>query len=102
MNRITPVALTVMALAASACAIQPEARVVVEKVMVPTPVTCVPASLAGPPGYVDNDDALRAARDAAARFLLVVAGRDQRRHRLDELEPVIAACRAVPAASAPD
>ena len=94
MKRITPIVIGWSALIATACATKPEAHIKTEIVEVPTPIACVPASLGPPPVYIDDKAAVDAAEDAAARYLLFAAGRDQRTLRLDQLEPVIAACRA--------
>ncbi len=59
----------------------------------PVAVTCVPDTLGEAPAYADIDDALRRAPDAAARYQLVIAGREQRKARLGETEPVIKGCR---------
>jgi len=70
----------------------PEPIVVPVEVGVPITGACVPDTLGPPPAYVDETPALRAARDAAERYQLVLAGREQRRARLNEIEPIIAAC----------
>lgn len=62
------------------------------EVAVPVPMPCVPKELGGPPAYVDTDEALRNAPDAAARYKLTYAGRLQRIGRLGELEPVVKSC----------
>ena len=94
MKRIPFIMVGCSALIVTACATKPEPHVVIETIKVPTPISCVPASLGPPPGYIDDKAAVDAAEDAAARYLLFAAGRDQRNLRLDQLEPVIAACRA--------
>jgi len=63
------------------------------RVNVPVAVSCVPATLGEAPLYPDTVEALRAAEDAAERYLLVFAGRSLREARLNELEPVVAGCR---------
>jgi hypothetical protein len=65
------------------------------EVLVPVTVPCVPDTLAAAPTYSDTDEALRAAEDAAARFVLLVTGRDERTARLGELEAAVSACRDV-------
>lgn len=84
-----------LALATAACETpqppEPEVRIV--EVQVPVARSCVPENLSPAPAYVDTVDALRAAADAAARFLLLAAGREQRVARLAEIEPVVAGCR---------
>lgn len=72
---------------------RPEPIVVPQKVTVPVAGDCVPASLGTAPDYVDSNDALRAAADAAERYQLLWAGRAQRTGRLNELEVVVAGCR---------
>lgn len=84
----------------SACAstgAAPEPRIVTVEVAVPVASPCVPASLGAPPEYPDTDDALRAAPDGATRYQLVIAGRGLREARLNEVEPVVAACPKAPA-----
>lgn len=85
-------ALTVTLL--SGCASQtPEPEVRVQRVVIEKPVACVPANLGEAPQYPDSDEALRKARDLAERYLLLWAGRELRKARLGEVEPVIAECR---------
>ena len=87
-------------LSLGACAstpqVAPEPRIVTVEVAVPVPQPCVPAGLAAPPEYPDTDDALRAAPDAASRYQLIAAGRLLSRARLNEVEPVVAACPRAP------
>lgn len=71
---------------------RPEPIVVPVEVLTPVPAACVPDTLAPPPQYVDTDPVLRAAADAAERYQLVLAGRGQRIARLNEVEPIVAAC----------
>jgi hypothetical protein len=80
-------------LGASTCATTSEPRVVTKEVRVPVPVSCVPKDLKAPPSYPDTDEALTALPDAAARYLLMAAGRGLRMQRASEVEPVITACR---------
>lgn len=70
-----------------------EPTVVTQKVDVPVAASCVPPNLPDPPQYVDTDEALKAAPDAAERYRLVAAGRLQSRARLAQVEPVIKSCR---------
>lgn len=70
----------------------PEPRIVVQPVDRPVPVSCVPGNLAAPPDYPDTDEALTKATPEG-RYQLVIAGRDLRRSRLGEVEPVIEKCR---------
>lgn len=72
---------------------RPEPKVKVVEVMVPVAKSCVPKNLAAPPVYVDSDEALAKAPNAAVRYLLVTAGRLQRIARLGEVEPVVEICR---------
>lgn len=95
MSKLLPVA--VLAIAVSACATSrtppPEPIIKTVEVVVPgPPVPCVPKELGPPPAYVDTDDALIAAPDAAARYQLLYAGRLQRIGRLGEVEPVVESC----------
>lgn len=84
-------ALVLMAGCATAPAPEPIIRTV--EVVVPGETQpCVPKSLGTTPAYVDNDDALRNAVDAAERYLLLWAGRSQRIAREQELEIVIDGC----------
>jgi hypothetical protein len=72
---------------------RPEPIVVPKTVLVPVKGDCVPTGLGEPPAYIDSDEALRGAKDAAERYQLTAAGRKQRQARLDELEPVVKGCR---------
>lgn len=65
---------------------------VVEKVVPGPPAACVPANLGGRPEYVDTDSALISATDAAVRYALLWAGREQRIAREEELEAAIKGC----------
>jgi hypothetical protein len=80
----------------SACATKqaavPEPIIKTVTVNVPVSQACVPKTMTAPPTYVDTDEALLAAKDAAERYQLVYAGRMQRVARLGEVEPVIASC----------
>lgn len=62
-------------------------------VQVPVAKACVPATLGEPDEYPDTDAALKAAASPAERYLLVVAGRALRIARLNELEPIVKACK---------
>lgn len=86
--------LAALCLTLTACqSVRPEPRVEIQRVLVPTPIACVPEALGGPPAYPDDDDALRAAVDGAARYALVSAGRLLRMARQAETESVIQGCR---------
>lgn len=80
----------------AACASRPEVRpepiVAPIEVAIPVAAPCVPNDLKPKPIYPDEDAALRAAADAAERYQLVLAGREKRRARLNEIEPIIEAC----------
>jgi hypothetical protein len=65
-----------------------------KKIYITVPTTCVPENLKSEPTYPDSDEALKAAKDGAERYLMVAAGRKLREQRLRELEPVIGACKA--------
>lgn len=94
---IRPLFIVSVALMVPGCAGRPtEPRIEIRQVLVPTAVSCVPATLGRPPDYPDNDTALRSAADAAARYLLLIAGREARSARLDILEAVIEGCGALP------
>lgn len=69
-----------------------EPRVVTVEMAVPVASPCVPASLGPAPDYPDTDEALRRAGDPAERYQLVIAGRALKDARLNEIEPVVAAC----------
>ena len=71
----------------------PEPVVRTVEIKVPVPVTCVPASLGEPTGYVDTDEALKSAAGPEDLFQLLAAGRIQRNQRLARVEPVIKGCR---------
>jgi hypothetical protein len=88
--------LAVLPLAACATPAAPPPRIVTVEVAVPVSSPCVPASLAAPPEYPDTDAALRAAPDAASRYQLTFAGRLLRMARLNEVEPIVAACPKAP------
>lgn len=93
MNKLLIVAATAAAAACAGRAPDPEPSIKTVEVVVPgPPVPCVPKELGAPPTYVDSDEALLAAPDAAARYQLIYAGRMQRQARLNEVEPVVAAC----------
>lgn len=71
----------------------PEPIIITKEVLVPGPaVGCVPKKLGPPPAYVDSDDALLKAADAAERYMLIFAGRMQRIARLGEVEPIVQSC----------
>lgn len=71
---------------------RPEPIVRTVEVAVPVSSPCVPAMLGAAPDYPDTDSALRAAPDAAERYLLIARGRLLRVARLGELETVVAGC----------
>ncbi len=86
--------LAALCLTLTACqSVRPEPRVEIQRVLVPTPIACVPEALGGPPVYPDEDSALRAAVDGAARYALIAAGRLLRMARQAETESVIVSCR---------
>ena len=70
----------------------PEPIVVVQQVAVAVVGACVPKGLGPAPEYVDNDAALKAAKEGPVRFQLLVLGRAQRDGRLREIEPIIEGC----------
>lgn len=88
--------IILLALTAAACAGKtppPEPIIRTVEVIVPGPTQpCVPKTLAGPPAYADETSALRKAVDAAARYALLWAGREQRIAREKELETVVNGC----------
>lgn len=88
--------LFAIALGLAGCATKPvpapEPIIVPQKVAVAVDAPCVPDSLKSAPVYVDSIDALKAAVDAADRMQLLYGGRAQREARLNEIEPIIAAC----------
>lgn len=89
MNR----AVLLLPLLLVACATKPEPVVKTVEVTVPVVVACVPKGLGAPPTYPDTASALKGAPDAAARYVLLAAGRLLRQQRLAELEPVVEHCR---------
>ena len=92
--------LAALCLTLTACqSVRPEPRVEIQRVLVPTPIACVPEALGGPPVYPDETEALRSAPDGATRYQLMAAGRELRRQRLNEVEPVIRACQRTDAPS---
>lgn len=70
----------------------PEPIIKTVYVNVPVSQPCVPKTLGAAPDYVDTDDALRSAPDAASRYQILYGGRLQRVARLGELEPVVRSC----------
>lgn len=72
---------------------KPQPVIKTVEVLVPVAKSCVPKNLAAPPVYVDSDEALKAAKGPAERYLLMAAGRLQRIARLGEVEPTIEICR---------
>lgn len=70
----------------------PEPIVVPTETKVPIAGACVPDTLSAAPDYVDNDAALKAAGGPDDRLQLLWAGREQRKGRLNELEPIVAGC----------
>ena len=74
------------------CATAPEPRIVIKEVSKPVPVSCVPETVEPAPVYPDSNEALMTATPDR-RYQLVVAGRELRQARLNEIEPVIAGCR---------
>ena len=70
----------------------PEPRIIIKEVSKPVPVSCVPETLESAPVYPDSNEALMTATPDR-RYQLVIAGRELRQARLNEIEPVIAGCR---------
>lgn len=69
-------------------------KVEVQRVLVPTPVACVPDNLPKDhPAYPDSDAALKAAPGPGEMLVLLASGRLLRQTRLDMLEATVAACR---------
>lgn len=95
MIRIAVISVAVLALAACSTtpAPTPEPIVITKDVDKPVAVSCVPKSLGPAPAYPDTDDALRTAGSAERTLQLVFAGRDLRKARSDQVEPVIENCR---------
>jgi hypothetical protein len=90
-------ALAPVALALAACGgatqARPEPIVVTKEVMIPVSAPCIPLTYdTKRPDYVDGDDRLRSAADAAERYQLLWGGRAQRMAREKENEAVIAGC----------
>ena len=86
-------ALSLLAACGAAGKARPEPIVAPTIVKVVVPVGCVPENYdAKRPDYVDGDDQLRAAADAAARYQLLWGGRAQRQAREKENEAVISGC----------
>lgn len=91
---MTRVAFLLPLLALGACAhVQPEPRLVTQRVLVPVTKSCVPTTLTPAPAYPDTDEALRSAPDGASRYQLEHAGRKLRIARLRELEPIVEGCK---------
>lgn len=86
-------ALPLLAGCGGAGAGRPEPRLITQEVLVEVPgPPCVPAGLRSTPSYPDTDDALRTATPAR-RYQLIAEGRELRKARLAEVEPVIEECR---------
>jgi len=79
----------------SGCGHTPRPEIRTVTVNVPVPQPCIPATLGDEPDYPDTDAALRAAVDAAERYLLIAAGRTLRIARNNELETAVAGCPKV-------
>lgn len=95
--KVNSALLTALAFTLSACAGKtvepPEPVVEVQEVLIEgKPAPCVPKDLGPRPDYVDSDDALAKAVDAAVRYALLWAGREERINRERELEAVIEGC----------
>lgn len=72
----------------------PEPIIVTQRVNVPVRMPCIPENYSFErPDYVDSDEALKRAFDAADRYQLLWAGRAQRIKREAENEIVIGGCR---------
>lgn len=61
--------------------------------LMPVSASCVPVRLPREPEYPDTTESLLAADGADERYRLLIAGRELRRARLRQLEPVIEGCR---------
>jgi len=88
------VAITLAALILSACGTTqtPEPRIIIQPVVIPVPVTCVPKNLGPAPSYPDTDEALLNSTPEG-RYQLLIAGRGLRSGRLGEVESAIEGCR---------
>jgi hypothetical protein len=87
------VAFSLLALAACKTPSVPEPVVRTVTVNVPVAMPCIPQNYSRTrPQYADEDSALKAAVDAAERYMLLWAGREQRKAREAENEAVIAGC----------
>ena len=86
-----------IALLASGCATKvvrsPEPIIITKEVFIPVPVACVPKELGEPPEYPDDDKSLIASASPEERYQRILAGRELRRARQGETEPVISICR---------
>lgn len=81
-------------LALGACSsVQPEPQVITQDVYIPVAVSCVPPETPGEPEYSDTDEALLAADGPVERYRLLTIGREERRRRLRQVEPLIELCR---------
>lgn len=71
----------------------PEPVIVTQEVKVPVALPCVPENYKRErPDYVDSDEALKAAIDAAVRYQLLWSGREQRKAREAENEAALSGC----------
>ncbi|WOE76333.1 hypothetical protein [Alterisphingorhabdus coralli] len=73
----------------------PEPEIRTQTVYVDRLMSCVPENLRAAPEYPDTDEQIAASDGPADRYARVVAGRLLRIARLNEIEPVIEACREV-------
>lgn len=86
--------LPLLLLGACATAKVPEPIVTTVVVKEPVSVPCIPSNYNfARPDYVDSNDALLSAVDAAVRFQLLWAGRAQRIAREAENDVVITGCK---------
>lgn len=90
----TTLSLLILALGLASCATRetPEPRVVTVEVSVPVPVKCIPDGYHADTSFVDTVEALLNARDAAERYQLLWAGRQQRDAAINEQRVVIEGC----------
>jgi|GEM_PF-2337912 len=84
-------AIACLAVVLFGCGTAPPERVVTQTVYVPTPVRCKAAARPSIE-YPDSDEALRTAPDMFERVKLLLAGRNTRSARIQELESSLKAC----------
>lgn len=87
---IRTIALSLAALALTACGTTPEPIIRIVEVLVPVAASCVPDDFPGAPAYPEEGKA----QDRAEWLARVLSGDVLRRDRLADVEAVVAGCRS--------